>query len=763
MATQSVMRSITVKAVSLFVLMVLLLPMFSVVSSAPSDGAPTAPLAPAAVAGNGKVSLTWTAPAYSNDSAITEYRVYRGVNAYDLHLLVTLGNVLAYEDVGLVNGVTYYYGIKAVNGAGDGNISAIVSATPLSVPNRPIFPVATPGNLFLNVTWSAPDFDGGSEILGYNIYRAISGGWVKIGNVSGRLWYVDSKLEIGTTYSYRITAFNQAGEGLASDSVSGTPDVVPGTVTGLQAFNGVRNITLTWNTPADNGGSPIIGYKIYRGNDSTGFTIIATIEPANTYVDRGLTDDATYYYKISAFNQVGDGVISYQVFANTYGQPHVSINAAIPGNRTVILYWYPVDDGGSSVVRYWVYRGLSNDTMALHATLNDVLTWTDEDVENGVTYYYYIVAENSVGIGASQTVAVTPMTTPGRPLELTGHSENHYVILNWNAPLDDGGSSIVAYNIYRGLTLDTMKFIGTTNSTTYIVAGLEISVEYYYKVSALNAAGEGPRSGYLKISSGKTPTQPLNVTFLEGNAFVDLSWDVPADQGTTVIQYYSIYRANGNTGSFEKIADTAMTSYNDTAVANKKSYTYYVRAFNTIGYSDQSNRIYATPHLSGTVPDAPVNVTARAGADYIYLSWDAPRDNGGQPISGYNVYRGFSNETMFYFKTTINTYLNNTNLPLNVTYYFKVCAINAIDPGEFSELVNATTAEVPVPKPVEKFLWGIFESMFFYVGLVMLGCVIGLFIYMKKFRKGGFKRKGKKKASKGAGGQLQGQNGLRKK
>ena len=158
-----------------------------------------------------------------------------------------------------------------------------------------------------------------------------------------------------------------------------------------------------------------------------------------------------------------------------------------------------------------------------------------------------------------------------------------------------------------------MSFIGTTPDTTYIVAGLEISVEYYYEVSAVNEAGEGPLSAGLKISSGKTPTQPLNLTHAEGNAYVYLNWLTPTDAGTTTIQYYSIYRSNGTSGTFVHLADTVQNSYNDTAVVNKKSYTYYVRAHNTIGYSDQSNRVYATPHLSGTVPDAPTNLTAAAG------------------------------------------------------------------------------------------------------------------------------------------------------
>ncbi|MCE5296553.1 MAG: fibronectin type III domain-containing protein [Euryarchaeota archaeon] len=740
MASQGVVRRTSVRILCAIVIISMIIPLFSGIGSASNSDAPTTPLGVQAVAGNGKVYVNWTEPRYSNASAMSGYNIYRGFSSDNMSLLVTLGNVAEYVDIGLVNGVTYFYSVKGVNLGGEGKGSNITSATPCSVPNRPMDPIVISGNQFLNVTWSAPDFNGGASVIGYNIYRFVSGAWSKIGTVMNQTWFVDSKLQIGISYKYRITAFNSVGEGSASDAAYGIPDVVPGAITELQAFSGVRNVTLTWIAPAGNGGSSIIGYKIYRATDLSMFELVAVLESVVRYVDLGLEDDATYYYRISAFNEIGDGDPSYTVFADTYDEPHVNINAVIPGDRSVTIFWFNQGDGGSLIKRYWVYRGMSNDNLALYTTLGNVLNWTDNDVENGMTYYYSIAAENNVGTGNSQIVNCTPMTVPNPPLSLTGTSWDHYVTLTWDEPVDDGGSEILAYNIYKGSTMDALEFIGTTNLTTFIVAGLEISLEYHYQVSAVNSAGEGDMSNMIKIASGKTPTMPLNLTYHEGNSFVDLSWDVPLDKGTTAVEYYSIYRSNG-TGSFIHIADSTRTGYNDTSVVNKQHYSYYVRAHNTIGNSDRSNQVSAYPHLSGTAPEIPINVKAVAGEDHIHISWNAPLDNGGQPITGYIVYRGVTNDTLVYYKKVTDTELNHTGISLGSTFYYKVAAVNAIDQGIFSKIVNATTVKAPEPEKEKKFLWGIFDSLFFYIGLVMLVCGIGMFIIIKKFRGRKLKKK----------------------
>jgi hypothetical protein len=63
-------------------------------------------------------------------------------------------------------------------------------------------------------------------------------------------------------------------------------------------------VTLSWPEP-DNGGSPIISYKVYRASAATGpFTLLATI-PVNEYTDSALLADN--YYRVTAINGIGEG------------------------------------------------------------------------------------------------------------------------------------------------------------------------------------------------------------------------------------------------------------------------------------------------------------------------------------------------------------------------------------------------------------------------------------------------------------------------
>ena len=105
------------------------------------DGAATAPGAPtlnSATAGNGQVTLGWSAPASDGGSAITGYKVYRGTTSGGETLLTTLGNVLTYTNTGLTNGQTYYYKVSAVNAVGEGSLSNERSATPAAGNAAPI-------------------------------------------------------------------------------------------------------------------------------------------------------------------------------------------------------------------------------------------------------------------------------------------------------------------------------------------------------------------------------------------------------------------------------------------------------------------------------------------------------------------------------------------------------------------------------------------------------------------------------------------------
>jgi hypothetical protein len=189
---------------------------------------PTVPGQPtlSATAGNAQVQLSWTTP---NDggSAISNYRIYRGTSSGGETLLATVGNVNSYTDTSVVNGLTYYYQVSAVNGIGEGSRSNEVSATPQapSAPSAPRNLVAksahgkrNPGTV---LTWQAPASSGTSAITSYRIYRGTSsGGETFLATVGNVLTYSDTATTKGVTYYYKVTAVNSVGEGPPSNESS---------------------------------------------------------------------------------------------------------------------------------------------------------------------------------------------------------------------------------------------------------------------------------------------------------------------------------------------------------------------------------------------------------------------------------------------------------------------------------------------------------------------------------------------------------------
>jgi hypothetical protein len=91
----------------------------------------------AAVAGDGQVSLTWTAPA-SGGAAITDYVIERQFGGGALAVVADgVGAGTAFVDMGRSNGVVHGYLVGAVNAVGTGAASVIASATPVAAAPSP--------------------------------------------------------------------------------------------------------------------------------------------------------------------------------------------------------------------------------------------------------------------------------------------------------------------------------------------------------------------------------------------------------------------------------------------------------------------------------------------------------------------------------------------------------------------------------------------------------------------------------------------------
>lgn len=181
-------------------------------ASATPRTVPGAPQNFIATPADGQVVLTWTVPASNGGAAITSYEV-----SPDNGDWLEADSATGHTCIGLTNGQSYTFKVRAVNAAGAGD-AVIASATPRTVPGEPQDFTATPGNKQVALSWTAPADDGGATIQKYEVSQS-DGDWLDADNMTGHTF---TGLTNGKSYTFRVRAVNIAGAGDAA-TASGTP------------------------------------------------------------------------------------------------------------------------------------------------------------------------------------------------------------------------------------------------------------------------------------------------------------------------------------------------------------------------------------------------------------------------------------------------------------------------------------------------------------------------------------------------------------
>jgi fibronectin type 3 domain-containing protein len=199
----------------------------------------------------------------------------------------------------------------------------------------------------------------------------------------------------------------------------------------------------------------------------------------------------------------------------------------------VILLWEePEHDGNSDVTSYRVYRNTTTDVFDIMLGSTTYEYFVDTSALPDTTYHYIVTAVNSYGESfASNEVnitMVTPIFRPDAPFNLNAIVMEEYVLLNWSAPLDDGGSSISVYHVYRRSFDDSYSELASVASTFFNDSDATEGVLYYYKVTAENAVGESEASDEVtaKIPDTTSPTinHPNDIEYTEGELGHSIGW-----------------------------------------------------------------------------------------------------------------------------------------------------------------------------------------------------------------------------------------------
>ncbi len=312
----------------------------------------------------------------------------------------------------------------------------------------------------------------------------------------------------------------------------------------------------------------------------------------------------------------------------------------------------------------------------LTVTTHGTLRYVDNSKVDHVGYLRYTVA---VAWTADPRVQV-----PEGPRDLEAEDvEDTSLELDWDHPEDDGGARIEGYRIeiYRSGRWRTAEANTDSRRTRYNVSGLSPHTHYSFRVSARNAAGWGPRSAEVAVTTRReAPGMPRRLAATATHAAVTLRWQ--AASGT--VTGYQVQRRTGR-GSWRLVAaDTgsAVTHFVDRAVTPATTYSYAVRAthYGEAGIWSSSQNIATA--MKPTVPGRPTDLTVEPGSDsQLQLRWTAPTAPG-SGISGYRVERSPDATPRVWTEVAAHTHsiaLNwgDNDVAADTLYHYRVSARNS--------------------------------------------------------------------------------------
>ncbi len=275
------------------------------------------------------------------------------------------------------------------------------------------------------------------------------------------------------------------------------------------------------------------------------------------------------------------------------------------------------------------------------------------------------------------------------------------------AGLLDPGNIVAVREILTSTTSDTdvALFSGPQASYTRTVAS--VGGEQVFTVTD-NVGTDGIDTvrnvEILRFADGDVstaPTQaaaPTAVTATAGNAEATVAWTAPADTGGVPITEFRIQVRTGTTVVQTVDVPATPTTAVVTGLTNGTAYNFRVRAITSFGLgvlSVPSNTV--TPVTPVTVAAAPGTPVATAGNALASLTWTAPADTGGSPITGYRVQvRNGTALVRTDILTGTATSATLAGLTNGTAYNFRVRAVTAAGLGALSAPSNTVTpATVP--------------------------------------------------------------------
>lgn len=445
-------------------------------------------------------------------------------------------------------------------------------------------------------------------------------------------------------------------------------------------------------------GSFINGYQNLAVNANTSFVDV-----------NGLLDGTKYFFrvKIQKGSNISENDIIDSVRTLTSLIPSPTANPVLAssiGFNSFQASWKPVPGAQGYLVD--VSTGPNFTSTEIFSEYFDfpvsgtATTLSVTGLDPGTTYFYRVrtVILDRVSLSSNVISVTTLDSPPAAPtnLQAVASGENS-ITLSWI----DNSNNENSFEIERSrdnVTFDLINIVDA-NVIVYTDDFLDKSVNYYYRVRAVNSAGNSAYTPSVSIITLSTPLRPTQLeAFAASSNSIYLFW---VDNSTNE-SLFQIERALDPAQGFVVIANVPADStffIDNAPVANRVNF-YRVRALsNTQGNSDYSNIAGAR---AADIPSEPTNLVASTlSSSQIALNWTDNADN----ELGYRIEVANIVQTGDFFVEIaqvgpdITTYID-TNLIGNQLYTYRVIAYNDEGTSLFSNEAQAVTLAVEdISKP----------------------------------------------------------------